>query len=96
MTRLRFSPSSRRDLIEILDHIAHNNPEAAANFVKKIKDSCSRIARYPKMGIRRDDLAPGLRCLPVANYLIFYRETEGCTDIVRVLHGSRDYRNLMK
>jgi toxin ParE1/3/4 len=76
MSRLYFSPSAREDLNQILDHIAQDNPSAAANFVKKIKDVCIRIARFPEIGSLRDDLAPGLRCFPVKTYIIFYLASE--------------------
>lgn len=44
----------------------------------------------PGIGRRRDDLAPGLRSISYANYLIFYRPIDDGIEIVRVLHGSRD------
>jgi toxin ParE1/3/4 len=96
MSRLYFSPSAREDLNRILDHIAQDDPSAAINFVKKIKDVCIRIARFPEIGALRDDLAPELRCFPVKTYIIFYRAGEKRVDIVRVLHGSRDYSTLLK
>jgi toxin ParE1/3/4 len=95
MSRLYFSPSAREDLNRILDHIAQDNPSAAGNFVKRIKDVCIRIARFPEIGPLRDDLAPELRCFPVKSYIIFYRASEKRVDIVRVLHGSRDYATLL-
>jgi hypothetical protein len=36
-------------------------------------------------------LLPGMRFMPHGAYLIFYRHTEEELDIVRVLHGARDY-----
>lgn len=95
MSRLYFSPSARQDLRGIFDHIAEDNPSAAADFVKRIRDACIRVARFPQMGALRDDLAPELRCFPVRNYIIFYRLGEKRVDIVRVLHGSRDYVSLL-
>jgi len=38
----------------------------------------------------RDELAPGLRSLPVGNYVVFYRGREGGIEVIRVLHGARD------
>lgn len=93
MSQLYFSSSARNDLKEVFDYISLDNPSAAVGFLKKLKDTCNRIARYPSIGVQRDDLAPGLRCFPIGSYLIFYRTSEGLTGIVRVLHGSRDYRS---
>lgn len=30
------------------------------------------------------------------NYLIFYRETEETVEILRVVHGARDYERIME
>ncbi|MEZ0259218.1 MAG: type II toxin-antitoxin system RelE/ParE family toxin [Chthoniobacter sp.] len=46
-----------------------------------------------RAGQARPDIAPELRFLPVGNYLIFHRPIENGVEIVRVLHGSRDYRS---
>lgn len=48
------------------------------------------LARNPKAGRERPDLAPRLRSFPVARYVLFYRPIDDGVEIVRVLHGSRD------
>lgn len=52
--------------------------------------------RSPDLGIRQDDIRPGLRCKPARrNDLVFY-ELEGDTlRILRVLHGARKYDDLL-
>ncbi len=57
MNRVYFSPSARRDLNAIFNHIAKDNPAAAASFVRKLKDKCRRMAQFPDMGKLREDLA---------------------------------------
>jgi toxin ParE1/3/4 len=94
MSRVYFSPSAKRDLNAIFDHIVKDNPAAAASFVRKLKDQCRRMAQFPEMGKLREDLALHLRCFPVGNYLIFYRPSEGAIDIVRILHAARDYARM--
>ncbi len=49
------------------------------------------LAKQPLAGQARSDLAPGLRFLPVGNYLIFHRPIENGVEIAPVIHGSRDY-----
>jgi toxin ParE1/3/4 len=95
MSRLFFSPVSREDLNGIFDHIAADNPAAAKSFVQRVKTTCQRLSRFPRMGVLREDLAPGVRCLPVGSYLVFYRQVEHRVEIIRVLHGSRDYLGLV-
>jgi len=47
----------------------------------------------PFAGQSRIDLALNLRFFPAGTYLIFYRPIEDGVEIVRVIHGSRDYRD---
>ncbi len=42
------------------------------------------------LGKSVEELAPNLRFVPLGNYLIFYRPTDGGIEIVRLLHGARD------
>jgi toxin ParE1/3/4 len=90
--RLRFSPAFKDDLNSIFDYIAEDNPSAASKFVKKIKDTCRHIDRFPEIGIARDDIRLGtnLRSFPVGNYILFYRATAAHVEMVRIIHGSRD------
>jgi len=36
-----------------------------------------------------DHLFPTLRCIPIGNYLIFYRPEEDGIFVVRIIHGAR-------
>jgi len=90
MSRPTFSPSARRDLHAILEHIAADNPGAALGFVERIEETCRNLAEFPEMGALREDLAPALRAFPVAKYVILYRPAKEGADIVRVIHGARD------
>ena len=48
------------------------------------------LAQFPEMGANREELMPGLRSLPVGNYLVFYLPIERGIEIVRILPGMRD------
>lgn len=90
MNQFSLSPTSRRDLNQIYDYIARDNPLAAVRFVGKVEQKCRQLAESPESGFARDDLAPGLRAWPVAKYVIPYRIMNGALDIVRIVHGARD------
>ena len=49
----------------------------------------------PGMGVARPDIRPELRTFPVGNYLILYREIENGAEIVRVVHGAREWQKLL-
>jgi toxin ParE1/3/4 len=95
MPRLLKRPEAENDLDEIWWYIAQDSLHNADKFLDLIQERCLALVNFPKMGISRDELNPGLRSHPVGNYLIFYFPLEDGIDIVRVIHGSRDIENLL-
>ena len=83
-------PLAESDLDDIWWYIAQENPEAADRLLDRIEERCRALARFPEMGVSREELMPGLRSLPIGNYVIFYLPIEHGIDIVRVLPGMRD------
>lgn len=49
----------------------------------------------PGLGVARPDVRPDLRMLPAGNYLILYCEIDGGAEIVRVVHGARQWQDLL-
>jgi toxin ParE1/3/4 len=96
VARLRFTERAERDLVEIGDFIARDNPVAAAQFVALLEQRCSLLAVHPLAGRARDELIKGLRGLAYGRYVIFYRAIEDGAEIVRVLHGARDVRRALR
>ena len=94
MSRLCFSPSSRQDLLGILDFIAADKPGAALQHIDRIEKQCRLLAENPGMGSACAELLPGLRVSSVGNYAIFYRSTGDAVEIVRVVNGARDFTKL--
>jgi len=93
MTRLRFTSAAFQDLEQIILYIASRNPTAAGHLAGRLENECIRLAENPGLGQPRSDLANGLRFFPVGSYLIFYREASEGIEVIRVLHGARDYRD---
>ena len=93
----KFTRTSRaeEDLIEIWGYIAEDNPHAADQMLETIDAKCTLLAKNPRLGPARPDLAPDLRYFPVVSYLILYRETSDGVEIVRILHGARRLENLV-
>ena len=92
--RLFRSRRARQDLIDIWDHIAADNPDAADVLLDRIDEGCLGLAEHPRLGPARDDIRPGLRYLIVGDYIILYRIVGEDVEIVRVVHGRRDLFNL--
>jgi plasmid stabilization system protein ParE len=53
------------------------------------------VVRLPKVGSRREDLAPGLRSVVEGNYLIPYIGTASGIYVARILHAKRDLENIL-
>ena len=73
MPKILSTSRANRDLVEIGLHIAQDSPRAADKFLMAIDRKCKMLARFPKSGRRREELAPGLRSFVVGSYVIFYR-----------------------
>jgi len=86
------APSALRDLQELYDYIAHDNPEAADLISEQLWKGIWHVKSFPGSGHTRTDLAGKrqLRFWSVGRFLIVYRDTSTSIEIVAVLHGSRD------
>ena len=93
---------AKRDLVEIVDYIGARNPTASERFVVAIKRDCAFLLSFPRAGALRTGVPRrfrGLRSWPVGgskNYLIFYLPAEDGIDVVRVLHGARNVRRVLR
>lgn len=96
MAKVRLSRKARTDLDEIWLYIGRDSTNAADRFVELLVSKFPLLAENPELGRKRPELAPDLRSFPVKNYLIFYRIGRGPLEIVRILSGFRDLRNLFR
>jgi toxin ParE1/3/4 len=84
------------DLLDHLDYIADDNPDAALRFVEAIEKACERLAEMPNIGRIREFNNPrlmGIRMWPVPGfprYIIFYQANEAQVRVLRILHSARD------
>jgi len=89
-----WSIPAQLDLVETLTYIAADSEKAARRFRIVIDGTCERLARMPRLGVRRDVLGFGIRSYPVGAYLILYRECEQGIVVLRLLHGARNIEAL--
>lgn len=77
------------DLAAIRDHIAANDPRAAAKIAQALIDAVDRLQTLPRRG--RPGRAAGTRELMLAGWpwLIVYEAGRETVTILRVLHGAR-------
>jgi toxin ParE1/3/4 len=89
--RLVVSPAAERDFESILSFIARDKPGAALSFVKKLRARCTTLAKNPFVGEDCSLLRPETRRVAVEGYLIFFRVGADAVEVVRVIHGARDW-----
>jgi toxin ParE1/3/4 len=92
--RLRRTSQAEEDLIDIWIYIARSNPRAADRLLDLLHEKSLSLAYNPHLGMARNDIAEGVRHLPVGKYLILYRITGDGVEIVRYVHGMRRLQNL--
>ncbi len=95
---VRLLPIAEDDLDEIIAYIALDSLTAALKLADRIESDLASLASFPELGrIPRDPdvREAGYRYLIVGNYLIFYTVEKRTVLVHRILHGARDYRELL-
>ena len=97
MSRFVLTPAAQADLLDIFDYISQDSSDAAHRVIAEIRAAMRKLADMPEMGHFRRDLATEpLRFWPVYSYLIIYRPEAKPLQVVRVLHGARDVRQILE
>lgn len=94
--KLSISISALGDLRQIEQYIGQDNPQAAIDFVERLIRRCEQIADFPGIGPRRSDLKSAYRSVTEGQYVILYIASSDKVEIVRVLHGKQDLRQVLK
>lgn len=87
-----FAAAARTDLRAIDAAVSNDDPAAAARLMAKLRAACLGLARMPNRF--RQIAGTALRLRPAGRYLIFYSVCDR-VEIVRVLHGARDWAALL-
>ena len=90
MPQVRRRPLAEADILEIWDYIAEDSIAVADDWVDRLDEQFRLRATQPKMGRTRDELAAGMRSVPVGRDGVFYMPLDDGVDVISVLHGSRD------
>ena len=95
----QFTPRATDDLDVIWWFIAEDSRKAADRVELEIVATCRRLAKHPRMGTKRQDIT----ALPVRfwtvtkfpDYVIVYRPETVPLQVVAVLHGKRDLKEVL-
>ena len=96
----QLTPQSTEDLDAIWWFIQEDSQHAADRVEAEMVSTCHRLARHPFMGHKRRDITP-LTVLfwtipKYPNYIIVYRPESKPLQVVAILHGNRDLKEILK
>jgi toxin ParE1/3/4 len=88
---LKWTRPAQSDLIEILDYIADDDPTAALATIDRIEAAADRLSGFPLSG--REGSVPETRELPIPGlpFVLIYRVRGASVEVLRVLHGARQW-----
>ncbi|MGD0567680.1 MAG: type II toxin-antitoxin system RelE/ParE family toxin [Candidatus Sulfotelmatobacter sp.] len=94
------TPQATEDLDASWWTIAEENRDAAERVELEIIAACHRLAKHPRMGTKRQDVT----MLPVRfwtimkfpNYVIVYRPETAPLQVVAILHGKRNLKDVLE
>jgi len=96
---IRWSDAAEEDVNELVDYIAEasGSLNIAIAYSRRIQVRCEKIGLVPFGGARRDDLSPGLRCIPFErSALVFYRIVADTVWITNIFRRGRDYEAILR
>lgn len=89
-----------KDLDDLAAYIQQDSAQAAIRFLEAAQETFESLSRTPELGglfELPDRLLSGVRVWQIKGFrsiLVFYRPIAGGVEIVRVLHGARDFAAL--
>jgi len=96
MANVRRSPQAEADLEAIFDYLEKNASALTQRYADAFEEKARLLANFPEMGRPRPEIGPAFRSTLVDPYVIFYRVEGDEVQILRILHGKRDLRSIMR
>jgi len=90
LPNLEWKSASVRDLLAIVDYIAHDNPDAAQAIKDEIERKTSSLMENPQM-YRRGRMSGTREMVVRPNYLVVYSENGNAVTILRVLQAAQSW-----
>ena len=97
MARYKLTETAKKDLRGISAYTKErwgNNHEQV--YCETIRAALRVIAQNPGIGLKRDELAQGLRSFRVGKHIAYYAERMGTIEVFRILHHAMDVKKALK
>jgi toxin ParE1/3/4 len=97
MRTLFLKPQATLDLLEIWNHLAEENFDAAVRFNLQIDADLEVLRQSPGLGhFRRDLTKKNVRFWTVFSWFIIYGFDDEQITILRVIHGMRNLKTILR
>ncbi len=93
---VKISVAAAEDLKDIWGYVAQHNENAASKLIKEIKNKFILLRDNTLVGHEQNRFLVGLRTFVVKNHFIFYLPLKDGTDVLRILHSSRDIEGIFE
>jgi len=97
--QVRVLRPAERDYFQIIDYLIEKSPNAAEKLEEKFIKTLERLKRSPFFGkIPNDEElhVEGYRMAILDKYLVFYIVQGTVVEIHRIIHGARDYLQILR
>jgi toxin ParE1/3/4 len=90
-----FRPEAEADLLALYHYIAQaSGLEVAGGYIDRIEAACMSLVTFPSRGLKRDDLARGLRTIAFERRVIIaYRVLKTRVEIVNIAYAGRNFES---
>jgi plasmid stabilization system protein ParE len=86
-----FRPRAEKDLLDSYEFIAADNPAAAMEFIRRLRQFAHGLEDMPERGVQREDFASGVRILVFERRVsIAYRVVNDRVQILRLFYAGRN------
>jgi toxin ParE1/3/4 len=96
MANYKLTEAAKKDLRGISAYTKKTwgvNQEKA--YRESIRAALMVIANHPEIGLKREELAEGLRSFSVGRHIAYYLERSGTIEVARILHSAMDKEKAM-
>ncbi|HWU19582.1 MAG TPA: type II toxin-antitoxin system RelE/ParE family toxin [Devosia sp.] len=90
MRALVWDEAAENDLVQILDYIAYDSPQAALSLKAGIDRAIAAMLEFPD-GFWPGRIAGTREMVVHPNYIVIYRVLTHAVQVVSVLHARREY-----
>jgi toxin ParE1/3/4 len=94
MPQVVYSPDSIEDLGGMWDYVAQDSVLQADRLIARFRQKLEYLAHNNLLGRPRPELSANCRSVPIGKYCIYYRPSLNGIEVLRLIHSSRDIRQI--